>query len=444
MGSAQEIRGPAVLRFGALLDAVQRSVARIHDARQAAKVRYSLRDCYLSALAMFYLQDPSLLEFQRRFQDQLQSNNLSTTFGVAAIPADSQFRDLLDRHGYEPLLDCYREWIERLDTCSWLQEYQVLDGRYLITLDGSQYFTSEKIHCERCLRTTKRGVVRYHHEILQAAIVCPDKRQVLPLAPEFIHNSDHDEAAGSPTVQDCELNAGHRAVQRIRSDHPRLPAIIVADSLYANGPFIERLRAARLSFLLVAKPKDHRSLYEDVEGLRRGKLLDHCSKTDRKGVRHEYEWVTDLPLNGQPDSPLINFVEYRMVRGEKTTYHNAWVTDLVPSAANVAEVVRAARARWKIENEGFNTLKQHGYHLEHNFGHGQKYLSETFFVLNLLAFFMHQIFEMVDGLYQIVRAGFSSRREFWNIIRATFRIFIFRSWDQVLVRMNSPPQPLPS
>ena len=120
------------------------------------------------------------------------------------------------------------------------------------------------------------------------------------------------------------------------------------------------------------------------------------------------------------------------------------MTDLVPSAANVAELVRAARARWKIENEGFNTLKNHGYHLEHNFGHGSKHLSETFFVLNLLAFFMHQIFELVDGLYQSVRAGFSSRREFWNIIRATFRIFIFRSWDQVLVRMNSPPQPLPS
>ena len=82
----------------------------------------------------------------------------------------------------------------------------------------------------------------------------------------------------------------------------------------------------------------------------------------------------------------------------------------------------AGRARWKIENEGFNTLKNQGYHLEHNFGHGDKYLSETFFVLNLLAFFMHQIFELVDGLYQQVRAGFGSRREFWGAIRATFRL----------------------
>ena len=71
------------------------------------------------------------------------------------------------------------------------------------------------------------------------------------------------------------------------------------------------------------------------------------------------------------------------------------------------------------------------------------------FTLNLLAFFMHQIFELVDvptwtGLYQRVRTFFSSRRAFWDEVRSVFRLFLFTSWDQVLVRMNSPPQPLPS
>ena len=101
------------------------------------------------------------------------------------------------------------------------------------------------------------------------------------------------------------------------------------------------------------------------------------------------------------------------------------------------------RARWKIENEGFNTLKNQGYHLKHNFGHGDRHLSEALFVLNLLAFFMHQIFELVDGLYQRVRTFFSSRRAFWDEARSAFRLFLFTSWDQVLVRMNSPPEQLP-
>ena len=125
----------------------------------------------------------------------------------------------------------------------------------------------------------------------------------------------------------------------------------------------------------------------------------------------------------------------------KRTFRTSWVTDIQITAENVEHLVRGARSRWKIENEGFNTLKNHGYHLEHNFGHGKQYLSETLFVLNLIAFFVHQILELVDELYQQVRAKFSARVEFWNAIRATFRIFLFSSWDEVLERMNAPPQP---
>ena len=433
-------RGPVLLRFRSLVDSVAHYVAGIVDARQLSKVRYTLRDCYLSGLALFFVQDPSLLQFQRRFQQQVQANNLSSTFGVSQIPCDSQFRDLLDRHDYQPILPCFADWIGRLQRFKWLQHYQLFDARYLITLDGSRYFSSELVKCERCLSSTKHGIEHHHHDILQAAIVHPDKRQVLPLAPEFVRNSD--EKGGKYRKQDCEINAGYRMLERLRADYPRMAAIIVADSLYSKQPFVEQLTAGRFSFLLVAKPGDHSNLYKDVAGLRRGNLLNR-HHTVHRGERREYEWVTDLPLNGNPDSPHINFIQFRIVKDGEVTYRNAWVTDLVPTTDNIAQLVRAARARWKIENEGFNTLKNQGYHLEHNFGHGDQHLSEAFFVLNLLAFFMHQIFDLVDGLYQRVRTFFSSRRAFWDEVRSAFRLFLFTSWDQVLVRMNSPPQPLP-
>ena len=382
-----------------------------------------------------------MLQFQRRFQRQLQANNLSSTFGVSRIPTDSQFRALLDRHDYSPLLPCFADWIGRMQRAKWLQQYQLFDARYLITLDASRYFSSCQVHCEHCLTTTHRdGTVRYHHDILQAAIVHPDRRQVLPLAPEFVRNSDAN--GGDYDKQDCEINAGSRMLERLRADYPRMAAIIVADSLYSKQPFVEQLTAKRFSFLLVAKPGDHRNLYQDVDGLRRGNLLNRHA-TDHRGERREYEWVTDLPLNGNPDSPRINFIQFRIVKAGKVTYRNAWVTDLVPTTANIAQLVGAARARWKIENEAFNTLKNQGYHLKHNFGHGDRYLSEAFFVLNLLAFFLHQIFELVDGLYQQVRTFLSSRRAFWDEVRSAFRLFLFTSWDQVLVRMNSPPEQLP-
>ena len=113
----------------------------------------------------------------------------------------------------------------------------------------------------------------------------------------------------------------------------------------------------------------------------------------------------------------------RIVKAGKT-YENAWVTDLTPTSANIVQLVRAARARWKIENEGVNT--QPGLPPIS----GDQHLSEAFFTLNPIAFFMHQIFELVDGLYQpssvpAARSGFE--------VRSAFRLFLFTSWDQVLV-----------
>ena len=429
-------RGPSPLRFLSLRDVLTSHIDDIADQRQAAKVTYVLRDCYLSGFAMFYLQDPSLLEFQRRFQQTIQSNNLSTVFGVQQIPADSQLRELIDGHPYEPLLGVYAQWLHRLRQARLLERYQFLDRHYLITIDGSGYFGSEHICCSKCLRKQRKdGSVHYSHQILQATLVHPEMKQVIPLAPEFIRNTD------GTTVQDCETKAGKRLLGKIRGSHRQLPAIIVADSLYSNQPFIEELIGKRFSFILGAKPSDHKSLYQDIEGMRRGKLLDQVQYTDPRGRTHHYEWVNELALNGRADSLQVNFLEYRLIRGGKTTYHGAWVTDLPIDAKNVQPIVRAARSRWKIENEGFNTLKNHGYHLEHNFGHGNQNLAEAFFVLNLLAFFVHQIFELVDRLYQQARAGFSARREFWNAIRGAFALLLFESWDQLLARMNSPPLP---
>ena len=183
-------RGPVLLRFRSLVDSVAHYVAGIVDTRELSKIRYSLRDCYLSALALFFVQDTSLLQFQRRFQRKFQANNLTATFGVRKIPVDSQFRALLDRHDHQPIMPCFADWIARLQRAKWLQHYQLFDARYLITLNGSRYFSSELVNCEHCLTTTKHGIERHHHDILQAAIVHPDKRQVLPLAPEFVRNSD--------------------------------------------------------------------------------------------------------------------------------------------------------------------------------------------------------------------------------------------------------------
>ena len=167
--------------------------------------------------------------------------------------------------------------------------------------------------------------------------------------------------------------------------------------------------------------------------------MDRLEVPMKKGRIFSYEWVNQTPLNANPNSPFINFVEFKIMVNGKCTYRSAWVTDIEITKENVEMIVKGGRARWKIENEGFNTLKNHGYHLEHNFGHGKNNLSECFFILNLLAFFFHQIFELTDSSYMNARNEFSARVEFWNIIRSIFKLFIFESWGQVLEKINGPP-----
>ncbi|MFQ5787581.1 MAG: hypothetical protein ACE5H1_06320, partial [Thermodesulfobacteriota bacterium] len=207
--------------------------------------------------------------------------------------------------------------------------------------------------------------------------------------------------------------------------------------------FIKGLGISGMSFILVAKPDDHKIMMEWVSEQRQLGEVSRLEFKDQKGRQHVYEWINDVPLNGNQDSVWVNYFEYRLIVDGKTTYKNSWVTDIVIDRDNVIRLVRGGRSRWKIENEGFNTLKNQGYHLEHNFGHGKKNLSMNFFLLNLLAFFMHQILELTDLLYQKCRAKFSSRIEYWNQLRCTIRIILFESWEDLLRLLISPPTARP-
>lgn len=129
----------------------------------------------------------------------------------------------------------------------------------------------------------------------------------------------------------------------------------------------------------------------------------------------------------------VNFVEvWERDWTGKLLYHNSWVTDLDVDKENVALVVRIGRSRWKIENEQFNIHKNHGYELEHNYGHGKKNLSMVFYLLNLLAFVTHLILELGDRLYQKCRKQ-ESLRETWNILRTMMRAILFESWQVMLL-----------
>ena len=139
------------LSFNSLRKIISQRVLQIEDPRQEAKVGHEIHDCCLSAFAMMYFQDPSMLEFQTRLQDRLHTNNLKTLFDVHSIPKATQLRDVVDIIGSESLDPVFSDYFRSLQKSKQLEKFQFLNGMYLMPVDGTQYYSSNTISCPDCL-----------------------------------------------------------------------------------------------------------------------------------------------------------------------------------------------------------------------------------------------------------------------------------------------------
>ena len=152
-------------------------------------------------------------------------------------------------------------------------------------------------------------------------------------------------------------------------------------------------------------------------------------------------------LTDSPEALKVNWLEVRITDAQsgQMIYHNAWITDWELNAANVAEFVAAGRARWKIENENNNVLKTKGYHLKHNFGHGKEHLSSLLATMNILAFALHTLLDLVDQAYRRLRQALATRAIFFEHIRALSTYVDFKSWERLMgfmirkLALGSPP-----
>lgn len=371
-------------------------------------------------------------------EDEKGKSNLQTILGVIKTPKDTQFRTKLDEMDREVFRPIFKTFVSRLQRGKHLERYLLWNGSYLIPMDGTEYLSSNTIHCSKCLvKEHRNGTKTYSHQSLQAAIVRPGLKQVLPLMPEEVRNTDGTQK------QDCEINAGKRFIKRLREDFPHLKITIGGDGLNSKQPLIEALRELRMNFILVAKPDDHTVLMTEFEAQKKLGEVKTARIHREDGSFHEYEWINKIDLNGNENSVEVNFISYKMIvvqkdRTEKVVYRNNWVTDFEITEANIQKIVLCGRARWKLENECFNTLKNQGYRLDHNYGHGNKSLSFIFYLFQLLAFFFHQIAELTDGLYLAVKEKFGNKKEMWNFIRTSLQLFLLDSWEMLFQLVLNP------
>ena len=261
--------------------------------------------------------------------------------------------------------------------------------------------------------------------MLGAAIIHPDQRAVIPLMPEPIGNWDGMDK------NDCERNAAKRFVATLRQDHPHLKFIITEDSLSSNAPHIATLHDHDLRYILGVKEGDHTYLFQQVQAAEQAGRVTYYERHERAaGLVHRFRFLNDLPLNASHAHVRVNFLEYWEI-GDAKVQHFSWVTDLRVHTRNVYALMRGGRARWKIENETFNTLKNQGYHFEHNYGHGEQHLSVVFATLMMLAFLVDQTQQLCCALFRAVWAKLGSKRLLWERMRALFYSYALTSMREL-------------
>ena len=399
---------------------------------QGKQQAISLTDCLMSAVAMFKLKFPSLLQFEKAKAEEPIKQNLKNLFGLENIPSDTYMRERLDEVDPEKLRPAFTSCFSAVQRGKQLEKYRFLDEKYLLLVDGTGFFSSTKIHCKNCCEARRKdGSIRYYHQMLGAVIAHPDFKEVLPICPEPIMKED------GATKNDCERNAATRLLKSFRREHPHLPVVIVEDALSANGPHLTLLKELNMNFIIVVKPNSNKALFDWVETIdweknnsKGNDSQGSVSFLDEREVEHRLKFVNNVALNNSHKDLMVNFLEHFEVdKKGKVLYHNTWITDTIITQHNAYEIARGGRARWRIENETFNTLKNQGYQFEHNFGHGYKNLSSVFSQLMMLVFLIDQIEQLCCGLFQGALRKMESRKSYlWRRIRGLFEFYIIESW----------------
>lgn len=422
------------LNADTLFATVRSGFEKIQDHRNS-NATIPLADALMSGFAVFSLKDPSLLAFDER--RTWCAHNLMTVYNINQIPCDTALREILDNLDPVDLRPMFKMIFQKLQRGKALEKLVFMEGCYLLNLDGTGYFSSTKRHSPACNEKVdaKTGeVIGYYLQILGAAIVHPDYKVVIPICPEPINKQDGIKK------NDCERNAAKRFLADLRREHPHLPLIINEDALSSNAPHIADLEKYNLHYILGVKEGDHTFLFQYVDtAIEKGEATEFTlDDTEKPHIRHSFRFLNGVPLNKSNQDTLVNFIEYweeNTTTGK--TQRFCWITDFIVTDENVFLIMRGGRARWKIENETFNTLKNQGYGFGHNYGLGKNNLSTVFVLLMMLAFLVDQALQLCCVLFNEVWKKVKSKRQLWEDIRSMFRFFNIDSMESLYLAILS-------
>jgi len=414
------------MTFDRLILSLKNRFTSLSDTR-CGNPTISLVNALLSGFAIYSLKYSSLLSF---INDMMAGDhNLKNVYHITQKMSDTGMRQIIDKvetSDLQPLLGTY---VREFESTGELRSHRVLGSYYYIAIDGTQYFKSKTCKCNKCLiRKHRDGSETYHHNALAGVLVHPAHSTVFPVGLEDISKQD------GRTKNDCELVAVQRLLPNLRTALPDAKIIIGGDALYSNAPFIRSLTKKEHDFSFVLSIKQGNqphpfSQFNEAKASGTVKVLTlhHPTRVLR------FEWLNKVTLNTSNQDIKVNFMsaeEKDRKTGKKKIFY--FITDINITNHNIDELVKIGRSRWKIENETFNTLKNQGYHFEHNFGHGKQHLASNLAQLMMLAFLFDQIQQHNNKEFKEALLKVKTKKALWQKVRAIFEWIPVTSMKDIL------------
>jgi hypothetical protein len=377
------------------------------DTRDRDAITYETRFLAWWGLLLFVLQlgsrrqlDFALDRYGRTLLDNL--NRLASS-SQSTLPVHDTLDHFLEHVPSDAFADLRFQMVRRLIRMKVLDDARLL-GHYAIVIDGTGLFTFHERHCDTCLERKTRNGTLYLHQVLEAKLLGP-AGLVISLGSEFIENSD---AAASQSAdpeqlkQDCELKAFTRLAARIKSDYPQLRVVVVGDALFACGTFFQIVKDNNWSYVVTFKEGRLPTAWSEFQ-----QLMPLCPENERiwqlpDGTRQVFRWVSQLSHTDDCKRTWsLNGLQCEQTSPAGEVQRFAWLTPLPVEPSTVQEIAeKGGRARWKIENEGFNRQKNSGLNLEHVYSHDPEKWKAYYYLLQI-AFIITQLVERGSLLQQL-------------------------------------------
>lgn len=391
-------------------------LAGIQDPRK--KSQYSIQEIVFAGIALFIFKCGSRNTMDNLRQSEQFTKNYRRAFGLR-LPDLDTVALVFNSLNENDLHAIKKQLINQLIKRKVLDKFRI-NGMLLIAVDGTGLVSFSKRHCDECLtKTSKTGKVTYFHNVLEAKIVTSNGFS-LSICTEWIENYITDYQK-----QDCELKAFYRLTEKLRTEYPRLAICICVDGLYPTTRFFSICSENRWGYIVVLKDNCLSTLWGKIARLQH-ENFQQTIKQKKVTLVQRYWFSNNIEHNGFTYNWIELDEDKLSISQEVIEYHSfVFLTNQTICKDNAPMICQAGRTRWKIEKQGFDQQKNHGYHISH------KYCRKS--LIGLKNFY--QCCQIGHLLNQLVELSVSFRR---NLVK---KISIKHLWRCLLAQLLNTDMP---